>query len=135
MSSRQEPLAHYSSINARGAAEAENSLQLILSLMVGSQDRIAAARGHMERGEVDKKVTQLGKAIAIIEGLRGSINHAEGAEIAGNLEALYDYMIRRLVEANASNDVESLNEVMGLMSEIRIAWEQVIVKDSGLTGV
>jgi len=126
MSKTQNPLGHYSTVNAYGAAEADNNLDLILSMMRGAQDRIASARGHMERKEAQKKGEQLGKAIALIDGLRGSLNIEAGGEIAANLDALYDYMGRRLAEANARNDVELLNEVSALLSEIRDAWEQVM---------
>jgi len=126
MSKTQNPLGHYSTVNAYGAAEADNNLDLILSMMRGAQDRIASARGHMERKEAQKKGEQLGKAIALIDGLRGSLNIEAGGEIAANLDALYDYMGRRLAEANARNDVELLNEVSALLAEIRDAWEQVM---------
>ncbi len=126
MSKIQNPLGHYSTVNAYGAAEADNSLDLILSMMRGAQDRIASARGHMERKETQKKGEHIRKAIALIDGLRGSLNMDAGGEIATNLDALYDYMNRRLAEANALNDVAVLNEVSALLAEIRDAWEQVM---------
>jgi flagellar protein FliS len=126
MNKTQNPLGHYSTVNAYGAAEADNSLDLILSMMRGAQDRIASARGHMERREPQKKGEHLGKAIALIDGLRGSLNIEAGGEIAANLDALYEYMGRRLVEANALDDVSVLNEVSALLAEIRDAWEQVM---------
>lgn len=122
----RQPLGHYSTVNAYGAAEADNPLQLILSMMRTAQDRIAAARGHMERADAQAKGEHIGKAIALVDGLRGSLNHGAGGEIAGNLEALYDYMARRLVEANMHDDPAALDEVAGLLGEIREAWEQVI---------
>ncbi len=126
MNKTKQPLGHYSTVNAYGAAEADNGLELILSLMRGAQDRIASARGHMERGEAAAKGEQLGKAIALIDGLRGALNMDAGGDIAGNLEALYEYMNRRLVEANASNETAALDEVTALLAEIRDAWEQVM---------
>ncbi len=126
MNKTKQPLGHYSTVNAYGAAEADNGLELILSLMRGAQDRIASARGHMERGEAAAKGEQLGKAIALIDGLRGALNMDAGGDIAGNLEALYEYMNRRLVEANASNETAALDEVAALLAEIRDAWEQVM---------
>lgn len=126
MNKTKQPLGHYTTVNAYGAAESEDGLQLILSMMRTAQDRISSARGHMERRETQGKGEQLSKAIALIDGLRGSLNHGQGGEIAGNLEALYDYMSRRLVEANVRDDSKALDEVTGLLGEIRDAWEQVI---------
>lgn len=131
MKKTQQPLGHYSTVNAYGAAESESGLTLILDMMRGAQDRIASARGHMERGEVQAKGEQIGKAIALIDGLRGALNVEAGGDIAGNLEALYDYMNRRLVEANASNNPAALQEVTALLAEIREAWEGVIAQAAG----
>lgn len=128
MSKTQTPLGHYSTVNAYGAAEADSNLELILSMMRGAHDRIASARGHMARREPQAKGEQLGKAIALIDGLRAALNIEAGGEIAGNLDALYDYMNRRLAEANALDDVAVLDEVTALLSEIREAWEQVIAQ-------
>ena len=47
-------------------------------------------------------------------------------EIAQQLDALYDYMHRRLVEANMSKDVEILNEVLGMFREFRDTWKEAM---------
>ena len=126
MNKTQQPLGHYNTVNAYGAAEADNGMELILSMMRGAQDRIASARGHMERGETQQKGEQIGKAMALIDGLRGSLNIDAGGDIAENLDALYDYMGRRLVEANAHDETAMLDEVAALLIEIRGAWEGVM---------
>jgi flagellar protein FliS len=41
------------------------------------------------------------------------------------LNELYDYVTRRLLHVNAHNDLEALDEIQGLMTEIRSAWETV----------
>jgi len=41
------------------------------------------------------------------------------------LNDLYNYVTRRLIFANAHNDMEALKEVQHLMSEIRSAWAQL----------
>jgi len=126
MNKTQQPLGHYNTVNAYGAAEADNGMELILSMMRGAQDRIVSARGHMERGETQQKGEQIRKAVALLDGLRGSLNTEAGGDIAANLDALYDYMGRRLVEANAHNQTALLDEVAALLAEIRDAWEGVM---------
>lgn len=129
-SSPDSALGHYRSVGAYGAAAADNRLQLVLRMMEGAQDRIASARGHMLRREMGPKGEAIQKAIGLIDGLRTSLDLQRGGEIAGNLEALYDYMTRRLVAANLGNEPEMLDEVAGLLGEIRSAWQQ-IVADAG----
>jgi len=45
-----------------------------------------------------------------------------GGSLAANLDDLYDYMARQLINANLQNKVETLDEVSGLLREIRSAW-------------
>ena len=116
-------LDHYRSVGAYGAAAAEDRKELVLRMLEGAQDRIASARGHMQRAETADKGVAIGKAIGIIDGLRASLDADKGGEIATNLDALYDYMNRRLVEANAADRVELLDEVSNLLGEIRSAWQ------------
>jgi flagellar protein FliS len=46
-----------------------------------------------------------------------------GGEIAANLEDLYTYMTRRLIDASAQNDADALGEVIDLLLEIKGAWD------------
>lgn len=117
-------LGQYRTVNAYGAATGDK-LQLVLRMMNGAIDRIVTARGHMARNEIAAKGEAIGKAIGLIDGLRTSLDKSRGGEIATNLESLYDYMMRRLVEANFRNDPQRLDEIAGLLDEIRSGWEAV----------
>lgn len=117
-------LGQYRAVNAYGAA-AGDPLQLILRMMDSALDRITAARGHMCRQETAAKGEAIGHAIGIIDGLRTALDKERGSAIAANLEALYDYMMRRLVEANFRNEPAQLDEVAGLLDEIRSGWAAI----------
>jgi flagellar protein FliS len=99
--------------------------RLIAMLLDGAVERITSAAGAMERGEVAVTGEAIGKAISIVDNLRVSLDQNQGGPIAENLSALYDYMTRRLLEANATKDREMLAEVAGLLKEIKVAWDQV----------
>ncbi len=115
----------YGQVGTQAQAAYASPHRLIQMLMEGALDKLAVARGHMERGEVAQKGNAISWAISIIEGLRVSLDPKAGGEIAANLEALYDYMERRLVEANAKNDLEMLDEVARLLRTIKEAWDQI----------
>jgi flagellar protein FliS len=102
---------------ATGVATADN-VKLILMLFDGLLESLAAARGHIMHGNIADK----GKASRILMGLQGSLDFERGGELAQNLDELYGYVTRRLVRANAHNDLEILEEVRSLMAEIRDAW-------------
>ncbi|HHH42951.1 MAG TPA: flagellar export chaperone FliS [Gammaproteobacteria bacterium] len=105
--------------------ESASPHRLIQMLLEGALDKIAAARGHMERGEIQPKGEQVGSAISIIEGLKSSLDKDRGGEIARNLEDLYIYMERRLIEANRDNDTSLLDEVSDLLRQIKEAWDAI----------
>lgn len=96
--------------------------QLIVMLYDGALERIAQARGCIEHGRMAEKLQLLSRAIAIVDELRGSIDLARGGTLAANLDELYVYIGRRLVEANATNRLEVLDEVAALLRELRQGW-------------
>ena len=105
--------------------ESASPHRLIQLLMEGALTRIARARGHMERGQIAEKGQLISAAIEIIAGLKASLNHEPNAKLSGNFDALYDYMTRRLLESNLKNELDGLDEVSGLMREIKSAWDAI----------
>lgn len=47
-------------------------------------------------------------------------------EISSSLEILYDYIYRRLIEANIQKDTDILEEVYGLIKELRDTWKEAM---------
>lgn len=99
--------------------------ELILRLMNGAIERIAQAKGAIQQNNKPAKGELIGKAISIIAGLSACLNHDQKTELTDNLDALYEYMNRRLLEANVHDDFTKLDEVTRLMNEIRSAWKQI----------
>src|SRR5262245_37847038 len=118
-------LAAYRSTSAHAGVAAADPHGLIVMLMDGALERIATARGMMAHGNNPEKAQLLTRAVAIIDELRNSLNVKAGGSLAANLDALYEYMCTRLVQANASNKPELLDEVSRLLNEIRAAWLQI----------
>jgi len=97
--------------------------ELVAMLFQGALLAIANARKEMVRKETAAKGKSISRAIAIIgEGLNASLNKSAGGELAQNLSSLYEYMVRRLVAANLTNDVTVLDEVARLLNELTEAW-------------
>lgn len=117
-------IKEYQSVGTQTSIVDADPHRLIQLLFEGATARIAAAKGHIERKEFDKKSNQINSAINIIGGLQESLNFDAG-ELAYNLEKLYDYLIRRLFEANVRNSVEMLDEVNGLLGQIKSAWDEI----------
>ncbi len=99
--------------------------RIIQMLMDGFMERVAYAKGHIERGDLPGKSKYISKAIGIVNGLRSCLDMEKGDEIARNLNDLYDYMNRRLIEANSNNDAAILSEVQSLMAEVKQGWDAI----------
>jgi flagellar protein FliS len=118
-------LAAYRSTAAHSGVDAADPHRLVVMLMDGALERIAAASGLMKHGGVTEKAQLLHRAVAILDELRNSLNLKAGGDIAINLNALYEYMCHRIMQANAQNKPEWLDEVSRLLNEIRSAWLQL----------
>lgn len=118
----------YSKMAVQTGIESASPHRLIQMLMEGVLEKLARAKGFMQRNEIRAKGQQIGWAISIIEGLKASLNKAEGGEVAQNLEDLYIYMEQRLIAAGRENDPAILDEVSGLMRQIKEAWDGIADK-------
>ena len=118
-------MQQYQAVNTQAQAAAADPHRLIPMLMEGGLTRLAQARGAMERQQTALKGELISKAIGIIGGLRQGLDLEKGGEIAGNLDSLYDYMTRRLMDANVKNDPAILEEVSGLLREVKEGWDAI----------
>jgi flagellar protein FliS len=120
--SRNLQLAAYQSVAVHGGVAQDDPHHLVLMLMDGALQRIAAARGAIQHGDRAQKAQMLHRSLAIIDELRASLDPQGGGPLAQNLGDLYDYMGRQLIRANVEDRAACLDEVLGLMAEIRSAW-------------
>ena len=125
MYAAQSALAQYKRMSTEGALEGASPHQLIQMLINGALDRLSQARGEMQRKETAQKGLLIGKAISILGGLQASLDDSADEQITANLDSLYDYMQRRLLEANVKNDVALLDEVSGLLLTIKDGWDAI----------
>lgn len=114
---------HYQQVNVHSSVVDASPHRLIQMLFEGAMERIAQAKGAMMRSNTVQKGELIGKAVRIVQGLQGSLNDNEGGELSANLDDLYDYIIRRLIQANSSNNVAALDECGRLLGEIKSAWD------------
>lgn len=118
----------YSSLKVHSGVEDASPHRLIQMLFEGALERIAQAKGAMQQNQIARKGELIGKAINIVGGLQGSLNDKDGGALAANLEDLYDYIIRRLTQANFTNDASILDECGRLLAEIKSAWDAIAPK-------
>lgn len=98
--------------------------ELTLMLYNGCLKFIAQAKKAIEDKDVEARNTNLLKAQKIIQELMVTLNMEY--EVAKSMMTMYDYIYRRLVEANIKSDMSILEEVEGYVKEFRDTWKQVI---------
>ena len=119
-------ISAYQKVSVDAAVEVADPHQLILLLFSGAQAAIGKARAGMHLGQIAEKGLAISQAIDIISnGLKASLDMEQGGDIAVRLDALYDYMVFRLLHANMKNDIKALEEVSGLLEEIHSAWREI----------
>jgi flagellar secretion chaperone FliS len=98
--------------------------ELTLMLYNGCLKFIHLAKKAIQEKNIEVKNTNLIKAQKIVQELMVSLNME--LEVSKNMMSLYDYLIRRLIEANIKSDTAILDEVEELIVEFRDTWKQVI---------
>ncbi len=112
----------YRSVALDSALPNANPIELVLMLYDGALAAIRLAAGHMKAGRIADKGAALSKAISIVDnGLKASLDHNVGGEIAGQLHSL----------ANLRNDERALDEVLRLLADLRSAWAQIGAQGAG----
>jgi flagellar protein FliS len=99
--------------------------KLTLMLMQGAIDKMAYAKGCMERKDFAGRSEHLSRTTAILLNLRDTLDVEAGGEVAENMFALYDFMVQRLTDANIQNSQQIVDEVIGLLTPIKDAWLQI----------
>lgn len=118
-------LSFYRQVNSQTGVIDADPHRLIQLLLDGALDRIAQAKGALIAGDTAAMGEALGKAIGILSGLQGSLDMERGGEIAANLNRLYDYMSLRLLDVHREKESASLDEVVGLLGNIKSGWDAI----------
>ena len=99
---------------------------LITLLFEALTRTLRGIKESMLERDIPAKCKQVSYAIRLIEdGLILGLNPDEGGELAGNLRELYAYCVRRLVQANARNDLSAVEEVERLIEPVADGWRQI----------
>lgn len=116
----------YRQVGVQSAVDGASPHKLIQLLFDALETSLNAAKGAMQRGEVEEKGRQIGKAVRILEeGLKASLNVEQGGEIAQNLVALYDYSIAQITLANLRNDVSLLDSAQSVLAPVVQGWREL----------
>ena len=100
-------------------------LELVHLLYEAAIEAVREARRYLAAGEIAARSRSITKAFGILQELVAALDHDRGGEISGRLGQLYDYMQRRLLEANFQQTDEPLAGVLGLLATLAEGWQGV----------
>jgi flagellar protein FliS len=107
---------------------AADRLELVRMLYSGAMEAVRTARAELAAGRIAERSRAIGKAYRILAELATSLDSTKGGEVAERLLELYDYMMRRLNDANFHQKDEPLSEVLDLLDTLAEAWAGVIAQ-------
>ncbi|MBW1668355.1 MAG: flagellar export chaperone FliS [Deltaproteobacteria bacterium] len=99
--------------------------KLVLICYEGAIDYLNRGKKKYREGDYEGKAEALSKAREVITELLSCLDFEKGGVIAKNLAALYNYMLKRLLSADVNKDTEAVDEVLGMLAEMKAAWEQI----------
>lgn len=103
-------------------------VELVRMMYQACMAEIREARRELAAGDIAKRVQHISKACEIVMELTASLDHERGGEISLKLLHMYDYVQRRLVEANLRKSDAMLAEVLDLLATLLEAWDGVKVQ-------
>ena len=115
----------YRQTNAAGSVDGADRHQLIAMLFDALIERLNVARGQIQYKNVVGKGESFSRAIAMVHELRQGLDHSVAPELTARLDALYDYIVRRLLVAQLNDDVAVVDECIALITPVREAWAGV----------
>jgi flagellar protein FliS len=100
--------------------------RLVVMLYDGANRFLLQAANALRTGDIQTTNERLQRAEAIIQELRATLDMSQG-EVAANLESIYAFSQRHLLEARLQKNADKIEHVAKLLRELRDAWDQVAV--------
>lgn len=109
----------------RTSIETAEKLDLIIMCYEKSIQLLHQAKEHFKDHEIAQKVQKLQKTLDIINELQRCLDIEKGGQIARNLDSIYTYLVKRLLQGDIQKDFSSYDECIGILSELKSAWEKI----------
>jgi len=107
-------------------------VKLVTILYRAAREAITAAGTALAAGDIPARSKHILKAWEIVHELRGSLDRDHGGTISRQLEDLYNYVSQRLLDANAEQSQQALDEAEAVLAILAEAWQSVQSKQEQL---
>ena len=106
-------------------ARSRSPLELVVMLYDGAVRFVGEAVDADAKREIARRGQAISKAIAIVGELQSTLNVDSGGQLAVDLDQLYSYIQRRLLDVTMKKDTAALPEVQKLLTTLREGWSQI----------
>jgi flagellar protein FliS len=103
-------------------------MQLRMLLFDGAVKFARHGREALANSDFEQSYNNISRTQNIVWELSNGLNHEQAPDLCDRLTALYNYMYRRLVEANMHRDPAIVDEVIELLEYERETWRQLMEK-------
>jgi flagellar protein FliS len=104
--------------------------KLVLMMYEGALRFLNLAKQGMQDKKLDIANNNIVKTQKILNELSIVLDLESGGEIAKNLWRLYDYMLYRLIDINLKKDSEGIQEIVGMLEELKGAWNIALASEA-----
>ncbi|WP_448581038.1 flagellar export chaperone FliS [Thermaurantiacus sp.] len=118
---RHTALRHYRSVTLEARVASASPHELVMMLFDRLTQLLREARDAALEAEAVRRVRATERALAIIDGLDSSLDHARGGEVAEALGRAYAMLRAQLLEGSAS----ALASAAFAAEEIAAAWRTI----------
>jgi flagellar protein FliS len=127
MNEMEEPMTYRRTIGCYQKTNVATSgkMDLVILCYETVIQNLHASRRFIEDGKYEKKAKVLQKAMDILNELQSCLNFEKGGQIAKNLDAIYTYITRRLLEGDVNNDLTAYDESIRILVELKNGWDGI----------
>ncbi|MCG8553710.1 MAG: flagellar export chaperone FliS [Proteobacteria bacterium] len=114
-------LSQYRTANVQTASP----VQIVVKLYDGAIRFMRQAEQAIRGDDMATKGVALGRAHAIVSELQATLATDKAPELCESLERLYEFVLFRITQCNATSDVTQLGPAISVMGELRHAWAEL----------
>lgn len=113
--------------------ETAGKMDLVIMCYDKAIQSLGQAKALYEEKAYEEKGRSLRRALDIVNELRLALDLDKGGEIARNLDALYEYLTRSLLQGDLRRDLRVFDEGVRILSTLKSAWEQIAQVNEGVS--
>ena len=113
--------------------QSRTPLELVVMLHDGALRHLLAAKTAIHQNDISARRESVGRLLAIVSELQNTLDVERGGEIASSLDDLYNYMMRRIMEAVTGNNAAPLAEVERIVTTLREGWQGIAAQAPAAT--